>query len=239
MYVQPLKKKLGTVFTQQDDLRQFERFFFAFLASTELLSEVVAFVVILLGAYYDIRIESGSKGWMQVARIGQAMVRDPIHNLADLSTSTFPDSKIVRGGLMLSLFFAVIPVSAWTLFVPLWPFFDEDDDRSLKLWICCSMWAMSVLVVPITTLYLGSGSDGALQRWRGNPGAVVGVYVVYYSFNKVVALSLLFSRGDRLASGRIGETLRALQVAELSSAVRILWQLVTDDDYAAKFSNVV
>lgn len=49
--------------------------------------------------------------------------------------------------------------------------------------------------------------------------------------NKVVELYFLFSRGSRLANGIVGKRLRALQLAEVSSAAFVLWQIFTSYNY--------
>lgn len=231
--------ELVYIFTQIDNLRQFESFFFAFLATSELLGEKLAILVVLRSCQ-NIQFESEAKRWMpQVARVAQLLVRDPMHNLADSSTTVFSGDALktyYRGHAFCVVISAVYPVVAWIIFVPLWPFFYEDDDRSLKLRICCSMWGLIALVTWSKEFWLLSLRSSVLpssERMIRVGREMLAEYVVLVQ-QSCVALSLLFSRGDRLANGRVGEALRALQLAELSSAGRILWQLFSDDNYAEK-----
>lgn len=71
-------------------------------------------------------------------------------------------------------------------------------------------------------------------------GSCISVFaVVLYLFHKAVEAFLLFSRKKRLADGVVGETLRALQVSELSSAAVVVWRTVSDKTYAKRLNEAM
>lgn len=236
--------ELVYILAEKENLRQFERFFFAFLASTELVGELVVFVTILGLTRTILYKRHSMERKEKVAEFVQVLVRDPIHNLADSAASVFADSKPYYKALTTSLLVSgYIPVLAWWFFVPVWAGFDNDDDLSLKLWICCSAWIMllgnlarKAILIPRSDIQTISDIPSAVRRILGPD---VAEYVVFYSFSKIVALCLLYLREDRLADDNVGEALRAFQLAELSSSGRVLWQIWSDGGYAKKLGDAL
>lgn len=224
------------VFTKwgPDALRPFEAFFFALLAITESLGEfsVLVAVVYLMCCSGKVRLEhEPGKRIEQFGEVVQVLVRDPIHNLADSATSIF---SVTGSGLYYrALYLAIVvsggtPVLLWLSFVPIW-WLSGGDDRLLKWGICISMLMLVGLFSAVFFALL-------CCRHPAKTRFVVFQYVVYYSFNKFVAIYLLFSRGDRLAGDNVGQALRALQVAELMSAMIILWRILSDDHFGRTLS---
>lgn len=205
-------------------------------------SEVLS-LVLIVACCQTTQLESGVKGWVkQFAQISQLAFRDPIHNLADSSTSLFAEPTPYYSRLSYAVLVGVaFKFLAWTLFVPLWPFCYKDDGWSLQVWVCCSSWTLFSSYPLFQTIYLiywrtkvgrSSTSQASNEPQFGSHDVLESVGL--HSFNKDFALFLLFSRGNRLVNGHVGEAWRAFQVAELSSAVTILRQILSDDHYAAK-----
>lgn len=219
------------ILTHQDYLRQFERFFFFLLAATELFGEGLAFFTLLWCCRSIPRKPSVVDRIQQLVGIVRVLVRDPIHNYLSLDASVFPDKQFAYAVLFTAIYVSgAVPFLAWTICVPRWPFFDDADDRALKWWICGSSSAVVAFVLAIGGV-LHSSALSTKNRFR------VCTYVVIYSFNKAVAMVLLVSRGDRLAEDFVGQTLRGLQLAELLSAVNIIWRIFSDKYYTVTIAS--
>lgn len=229
--------ELAYVSVQKDNLRQFERFFFYFSASCELLGEVTAMFFICLVMYPAVK--DGTVGTWAFAKV---LLKDPIHNVASpfiapgervasMNDDAVPDTRVDGSSFSMIFLVALISLSSvypnltWGMFLPVWPGVFGDEDHLLRWWICGSLWVVCLLFYTASL---------AFPRGRTLFSAA-GCLMWMYCFSKVVEIYLLFARGDRLASRTVGKVLRVLQVAEVSSVLFILWQLCANDRYRELF----